>query len=185
MALFYLSTVPKPLREPGISHNVPRIAFLIARNGVLVSERVGGRNSILDIRLLGPPEVSLNGDPIEVDTRKAIALLAYLSVEGDATRDTLATLFWADSPSDRARATLRRTLSALRSGIGSDAITADRGAWSRIFSSLSAVLVSSSWACAASATSSRARERTRSRLSWRNHIPLRRVYRLRQPPPLV
>lgn len=70
--------------------------------------------------------MSLNGDPIEVDTRKAIALLAYLSVEGDATRDTLATLFWADSPSDRARATLRRTLSALRSGIGSDAITADR-----------------------------------------------------------
>ena len=85
-----------------------------------------GGTQILDIRLLGPPEVSRDDAPIEVDTRKAIALLAYLSVEGGATRDTLATLFWADSPSDRARATLRRTLSALRSGIGADAISADR-----------------------------------------------------------
>lgn len=80
---------------------------------------------MLEILLLGPPEVSVDGTPIEVDTRKAIALLAYLVVEKSATRDALAGLFWADSSQERARATLRRTLSALRSATG-DLIDADR-----------------------------------------------------------
>jgi DNA-binding SARP family transcriptional activator/tetratricopeptide (TPR) repeat protein/plasmid stability protein len=70
--------------------------------------------------------VTLDGTAVEVDTRKAIALLAYLAVEESASRDTLATLFWADSSTERARATLRRTLSSLRSGVGSDTIVADR-----------------------------------------------------------
>ena len=34
----------------------------------------------LRIALLGPPRVERDGAPIEVDTRKAIALLAYLAV---------------------------------------------------------------------------------------------------------
>ncbi len=53
-------------------------------------------------------------------------MLAYLTVEGSADRQSLAGLFWADSSPDRARATLRRTLSSLRSGIGPDAISANR-----------------------------------------------------------
>lgn len=81
---------------------------------------------MLEIRVLGSPVITLDGDPVEVDTRKAIAVLAYLAVEGSADRDVLADLFWADSPPDRSRATLRRTLSALRGGIGHDAISADR-----------------------------------------------------------
>ncbi len=81
---------------------------------------------MLSVNLLGPPEVSIDGKPIEVDTRKAIALLAYLVVEKSATRDTLAGLLWADSSQERARATLRRTLSALRGATGSDLIEADR-----------------------------------------------------------
>jgi DNA-binding SARP family transcriptional activator/Flp pilus assembly protein TadD len=81
---------------------------------------------LLEIRLLGSPQVTIDGEPIDVDTRKAIALLAYLAVEGSADRDALTGLFWAESSPERARATLRRTLSALRGGIGSDAIAADR-----------------------------------------------------------
>ena len=61
-----------------------------------------------------------------VDTRKAIALLAYLVVEKSASRDTLAGLFWADASQERARATLRRTLSALKGATGTDLIEADR-----------------------------------------------------------
>lgn len=80
----------------------------------------------LDIRLLGSPVVTLDGSPVEVDTRKAIAMLAYLAIEGTADRNTLAGLFWADSSPDRARATLRRTLSSLRGGIGAHSIVADR-----------------------------------------------------------
>lgn len=81
---------------------------------------------MLEIRLLGPPRVSYDGAAVDVDTRKAIALLAYLAVEHSATRDTMATVFWADASTDRARATLRRTLSSLKSGIGADALEADR-----------------------------------------------------------
>ncbi|MFZ0015366.1 MAG: BTAD domain-containing putative transcriptional regulator, partial [Acidimicrobiia bacterium] len=81
---------------------------------------------MLEIRLLGSPQVTVDGESIDVDTRKAIALLAYLAVEGPADRDALTGLFWAESSPERARATLRRTLSALRGGIGPDAIAADR-----------------------------------------------------------
>lgn len=63
---------------------------------------------------------------MEVDTRKATAVLAYLAVEGSADRDRLAALFWTESPPDRARATLRRTLSALRAGFGPDLLVTDR-----------------------------------------------------------
>jgi len=104
--------------------NVPKCSTLHSRNVVVHCRTEGG--SLLEIRLLGPPEVTLDGVAIEVDTRKAIALLAYLAIERSATRDTLATLFWADSSAERARATLRRTLSSLRSGIGPGIVEADR-----------------------------------------------------------
>lgn len=80
---------------------------------------------MLEVDLLGPPEVSVDGAPIRVDTRKAIALLAYLVVEKRATRDALASLLWSESSSQRARATLRRTLSVLRTAIGSRALDVD------------------------------------------------------------
>ncbi|MET0566813.1 MAG: AAA family ATPase [Acidimicrobiia bacterium] len=81
---------------------------------------------MLDIKLLGQPDVSISGRPVVVDTRKAIALLAYLVVEKSASRDTLSALFWAEASQERARATLRRTLSALRGATGTDLIEADR-----------------------------------------------------------
>jgi DNA-binding SARP family transcriptional activator/tetratricopeptide (TPR) repeat protein len=81
---------------------------------------------LLDIQLLGSPVVTVDGAPIVVDTRKAIAMLAYLAMERSVDREVLAGLFWADSSPDRARATLRRTLSALRAGVGAEAVSADR-----------------------------------------------------------
>jgi len=84
------------------------------------------RAGMLQVRLLGTPDVVVGGKPAEVDTRKAIALLAYLAVERDASRDILTTLLWAEAPPDRARATLRRTLSSLRQAVGPDALVADR-----------------------------------------------------------
>lgn len=69
----------------------------------------------LDIALLGPPSVEADGEPIAVDTRKAIAVLAHVAVTGTPqSRDTLAALLWPEHPQDRARAALRRTLSSLR-----------------------------------------------------------------------
>ena len=62
-----------------------------------------------------------------VDTRKAIALLAYLAVtDRPHGRDALAALLWPDYDAEHARAALRRTLSALRKGIGEQWIEGGR-----------------------------------------------------------
>ncbi len=81
---------------------------------------------VLEVRLLGDPEVDVAGSPLQVDTRKAIAILAYLAVEGAAGRDYLTALLWPEAAPDRARASFRRTLSSLRTGIGGDHLEANR-----------------------------------------------------------
>ena len=66
----------------------------------------------LALQLFGPPRATRDSTPIRFDTRKALAL-AYLAVTGrPQSRDVLATLLWPESDQTRARATLRRTLSA-------------------------------------------------------------------------
>jgi DNA-binding SARP family transcriptional activator len=88
----------------------------------------------LSLSLLGPPLAEVDGEPLTVDTRKATALLAYLTLEpGRHGRDSLAGLLWPEYAPDRARAALRRTLSTLRSGLGGrwlavtrDAVSLDR-----------------------------------------------------------
>lgn len=65
--------------------------------------------------LLGPPRLEQNNEVQTVDTRKAIALLAYVAITGsNHTRETLASLLWPEYEPANARAALRRTLSALR-----------------------------------------------------------------------
>ncbi len=89
----------------------------------LVAEITSG----LRLALLGPPEITIDGRPLEVDTRKAVALIAYLAVSGEQpTREQLATLLWPELEPDRARATLRRTLSALRTGLSGKWLHTDR-----------------------------------------------------------
>lgn len=69
---------------------------------------------MLRLALLGPPEVVGTEGPLEVDTRKAIALLAYLATEGPQRRASICSVLWPDSDSSKARGALRRTLSVLR-----------------------------------------------------------------------
>jgi DNA-binding SARP family transcriptional activator/tetratricopeptide (TPR) repeat protein len=81
----------------------------------------------VEVRLLGPPHVRRDGAPVGFDTRKALALLAHLVLsDGARPRDVLADLLWPDADIDRARGALRRTLSALRSGIGAVHVEATR-----------------------------------------------------------
>jgi DNA-binding SARP family transcriptional activator/Tfp pilus assembly protein PilF len=78
------------------------------------------------VSLLGPPRVERDGRAIEFDTRKAIALLAYLILEGRTqSRDRLATMLWPEADQDRARASLRRTLSPVRTALGEEVVKTD------------------------------------------------------------
>src|SRR3712207_4301001 len=66
------------------------------------------------VLLLGAPRIEHGGEPIEVDTRKAVALVAYLALTRRRhARDALAGLLWPEYNQRRARAALRRTLSSL------------------------------------------------------------------------
>jgi predicted ATPase/DNA-binding SARP family transcriptional activator len=79
------------------------------------------------ILLLGTPRIEHNGVPVEVDTRKAIALAAYLAVTKQShTRDALAGLLWPEYNQSRARAALRRTLSSLGKARAEGWLRADR-----------------------------------------------------------
>ncbi len=77
------------------------------------------------VLLLGPPRIERDGAPVDVDTRKAVALVAYLAVTRQRhRREALAALLWPDY--EEGRAALRRTLSALNKALGEGCLTADR-----------------------------------------------------------
>jgi len=69
--------------------------------------------------LLGTPRLERSGHLVEMDTRKALALLAYLTLtETSHSRESLAALFWPEYDQSSARGALRRTLSTLHKATG-------------------------------------------------------------------
>ena len=75
----------------------------------------------LQALLLGAPVLERDGEPIRLDTRKNVALVAYLAVTGEThTREALATLLWPEAEPSRARAGLRRNLSLLKKALGGE-----------------------------------------------------------------
>lgn len=82
---------------------------------------------ILRIYLFGAPRFELDGKPIHIPRRKAIALLAYLVTTGSAhSRDSLATIFWPEYDQSKARANLRRELSRIKTSINKDIFTSEQ-----------------------------------------------------------
>lgn len=68
----------------------------------------------LRLHWFGLPRVELRGRPIKLETRKSVALLAYLSMGGEKRqREQAATMFWPEGSQERALGNLRRTLSSL------------------------------------------------------------------------
>jgi predicted ATPase/DNA-binding SARP family transcriptional activator len=81
----------------------------------------------LKLCLPGAPRIELDGAPVQVDRRKAVALLAYLALTGQShSRETLAALFWPEYEPGRAYAYLRRALWALNQALGEGWLLADR-----------------------------------------------------------
>jgi len=76
----------------------------------------------LELSLLGTPHVRHAGQVLAFPTRKVLALLIYLVVEGDLpSREKLTTLFWPESDEGRARPSFRRALALLRQVLGETA----------------------------------------------------------------
>ena len=72
----------------------------------------------LRLSWLGNPQVERRERLTKLETRKGIALLAYLSLKpGECSRELLATMFWPEGSQQKALANLRRTLSSLHSSL--------------------------------------------------------------------
>lgn len=83
----------------------------------------------MTLTLFGVPRIERDGQPVYVDTRKAIALIAYLAAQGGyQSRNTLGALLWEDSDEASARGALRRTLSVLNSALGGTGLVIERDA---------------------------------------------------------
>ena len=76
------------------------------------------QSPILHILVLGPPEVRLGEHLVTFPTRKTLALLVYLAIEGGMQpREHLAALLWPESNPERSHANLRNTLGHLQKGL--------------------------------------------------------------------
>ena len=72
----------------------------------------------LHLYLLGPPEVRVGAKLLTFPTRKTLALLIYLALEGgEQPREHLAALLWPESSPARSHASLRNTLGHLQSAL--------------------------------------------------------------------
>ncbi|MHB8134971.1 MAG: BTAD domain-containing putative transcriptional regulator [Anaerolineaceae bacterium] len=77
---------------------------------------------------LGIPIIECDGNVIKLETRKAVALLAYLSFSfpSPLSRENLATLFWSEYDQQHANANLRRSLFSINRDLGPDFIIGNR-----------------------------------------------------------
>ena len=83
---------------------------------------------MLTVRLLGQFALHQDDQPIEMVSRPAQSLFAYLILNAGVTlrREKLAGLFWPDSSESNARNNLRGALWRIRQSIGEGYLQADR-----------------------------------------------------------
>jgi predicted ATPase/DNA-binding SARP family transcriptional activator/Tfp pilus assembly protein PilF len=83
--------------------------------------------SKLTLFLLGQPRIERDSIPVTVDTRKAIALIAYVAATHQRhNRDMLAAFLWPEYDRGRAFANLRRTVWGLNKALAGDYLDIDR-----------------------------------------------------------
>jgi non-specific serine/threonine protein kinase len=81
-----------------------------------------GEALVLEIRLLGQFDLRRNGAPVEIPSRSAQSLLAYLLLNTGIAhrREKLAGLLWPESTEDNARSYLRKALWQVRKSLAAD-----------------------------------------------------------------
>ncbi|MBI9079883.1 MAG: hypothetical protein JEY79_09105 [Pseudodesulfovibrio sp.] len=73
----------------------------------------------LIFQFFGSPCFKLNGAAVRIGRRKVVALAAYLAITGKRhSREKLADLFWPEYDHDKARSSLRRTISVMTKELG-------------------------------------------------------------------
>src|ERR1044071_7746549 len=94
------------LCDPGIS-------------GMIAPTSGGSTMAHLKLFVLGQPRLERDEGPIELNLRKALALLVYLAVSGQPhSRDALATLLWPEGDQREGPPRLRPPPPRLTQGIG-------------------------------------------------------------------
>ena len=79
---------------------------------------MSGQAPPLQLHLLGPPEARLGENLLTFPTRKTLALVIYLALEGGSQpREILAALLWPESSQQRSYASLRNTLGHLKTAL--------------------------------------------------------------------
>ena len=93
----------------------------------LTADQTAATSPKLKLSLFGSPQVELEGRSVTIKRRKALAILIYLAVTGEAQRrDTFAMLLWPNSSQSNARTALRRDLSALNRALDKAWLVIDR-----------------------------------------------------------
>ncbi len=72
----------------------------------------------VQLRVMGTPSVRVGNQEAQFRTRRALALLLYLALEGPQPHDALLDLLWPDAPH---RGSLRTAALHLRGGLGAEA----------------------------------------------------------------
>jgi DNA-binding SARP family transcriptional activator len=79
------------------------------------------RPTLLEVMLFGNPHLRFDGLELLLPTRKSLALVTYLALEGMPKRSTLADLLWGELGEDDARKNLRQELHRLsKTGASTD-----------------------------------------------------------------
>jgi DNA-binding SARP family transcriptional activator/predicted ATPase len=77
----------------------------------------------LNLFVFGQPRLERDGKLVELNLRKALALLVYLAVTGQPhNRDALATMLWPESDGREGRGRLRRILHRLNEALGDNVL---------------------------------------------------------------
>jgi DNA-binding SARP family transcriptional activator/pimeloyl-ACP methyl ester carboxylesterase len=81
----------------------------------------------LEVRLLGFPALSVDGERVGLALRKGLALLAYLAdAQAPVSRDQIAALLWPEADTEASRSRLRRTLHKINAACPSAIVQGDR-----------------------------------------------------------
>ncbi len=81
----------------------------------------------IDLQLFGYPEIRVDGRPVSLPLRKALAALVYVAeAKAPVSRDAVATLLWPEADEATARSRLRRLLHRMHQLLGIAIIASDR-----------------------------------------------------------